>query len=75
MTRRRRRQRAAGNRGPFITLVVLGAATVAGVIALFVLLGGDDGEPPSEVLEPTADDHVLGVAAAPVTVVEYADFQ
>lgn len=77
MTRRQRRRRA-GQRpsyAPITALLIVGIAAVAGIVGLFVLLGDGDSSPSGEILEPTAEDHVLGEPTAPVTVVEYADFQ
>lgn len=77
MTRRQRRRRArrSGSLPQFVALLIVGIVAVVGVFGLFVLFGDGDSSPAGEVPDPTAEDHVLGDPAAPVTVVEYADFQ
>jgi protein-disulfide isomerase len=79
MTRRRRRQRASRSRSGIIAVITVGVATGVIIFGLFTLVGGGDDEASPEevqqVLQVTPDDHTLGDSRAPVTLVEYADFQ
>jgi hypothetical protein len=79
MTRRRKRQRAGGSRSGIIAIATVGIATVVVIFGLFILIGGGDDEASPEkvreVLRVTPEDHRLGDSRAPVTVVEYGDFQ
>ncbi|MYC07107.1 MAG: hypothetical protein F4X57_08055 [Chloroflexi bacterium] len=62
--------------------IMLGGGAVAVVIAVAViavvalnLTGGDSSGAPTAATEFPAHAHILGDANAPVTVVEYGDFQ
>ena len=75
---KRARRRPTGQSSsytPIAALLIVGLAAAAGIVGLFVLLGGGNSAPNRQLLEPTAEDHVLGEPTAPVIIVEYADFQ
>ena len=57
-----------------------GAAVLAFLVIVSGLIGGETEDPPIVVPVPrpaglAQEGHVLGSASAPVTIVEYADFQ
>ena len=54
--------------------IVIAVAVIA-VVALNLTGGGDTGGAPTAATEFPAHAHILGDADAPVTVVEYGDFQ
>jgi protein-disulfide isomerase len=79
VTARGSRRRAASRRRPSgisaKTLAIIGFLALAGVAALIALqvFGGESDAVPPRVA--TGEGRVLGDAGAPVTVIEYADFQ
>ncbi len=81
MTKRQRRRRAARSRSgaQITTLLMVGMATVAVIVGLFLLLDSGDGNSPGapvdNALLVTGDAWQTGDAAAPVTVVEFLDFE
>lgn len=81
MKARKRRKRAARNRGgsQITGLLIVGMATVAGIVGLFVLLdsgsSGDSTEPPDNSLLVTDDAWQTGDASDAVTVVEFLDLE
>ncbi len=79
-----RRERGRGGAVRFRRyLIALSAASAAVAVAIVLLArGGDDGGGGGPVVLPSPrpadiaqEGHVLGSANAPVTVIEYADFQ
>jgi protein-disulfide isomerase len=83
-TRRARRQHARTTSvkprsRPRISLLQIAAVSVLAVAAVigFVWLGNAQSTPPASTLPPTItqNGHVRGVASAPVTIEEWADFQ
>ncbi len=81
--RPRRRRRPLTKLGPYLIAVGVAAVVVAVLIVAGALSrGGDGGAGGGPVILPSPrppdtarDGHVLGNADAPVTVIEYADFQ
>ncbi len=79
----RRRRRPLTRLGPYLVATGVAAVVVAGLIVAGALSrGGDGGAGGGPVILPSPrpaglveEGHFLGSAAAPVTIVEYADFQ
>ncbi len=78
----RRRRRPLTRLGPYLVAAAVAAVVVAGLIAAGALSRGDGVAGGGPVILPSPrpaglveEGHFLGSADAPVTVVEYADFQ
>ena len=74
--RRSRPPRTVERQRQALFLAGAGALVVAAAIATIVFVATSGGTAPSgPVMEPVAGAHSLGSADAPVTVMEFADFQ
>lgn len=77
MSRRRPRSKKGpgGGRPGWLAVSTVVAAAVVAVIAVVVVSALSDGDSEEPRVETTAEGRTKGLASAPVTIVEYSDFQ